>query len=338
MARNILKFKSKPKIIASAATGGSLEGKGLLGDQFDLISFDSKFGMDTWEKAEAEMVRECTEAAIKKEKIDYEEIDLSFAGDLTNQCAASTFGLKDKEIPYIGLYGACSTFALSLGMAACAVDCGFAKTALAEASSHFCSAERQYRFPLEYGCQRPPTAQTTVTASGCAILSEKNGFFPSVTEFLPGIVRDLGITDANDMGAAMAPSCADTVKRYFDLSEKAPEDFDLILTGDLGFGGHKIFLELCRKNGLNLEKNSNDCGKLIFDRKTQEVNSGGSGCGCSASVFCTQIMNWFYEKKIRDILFIGTGALLNSSSVLQKESIPGISHLVRIELEESWNI
>lgn len=333
MSRTIFQFQSKPKIISAAAVGGALEGEGLLGEWFDLISSDSKFGMDTWEKAEAEMVREATETAIKKSGLDYDKIDLSFAGDLTNQCAASTFGLKDKRIPYIGLYGACSTFALSMGMAAIAVDSGFAKIALAEASSHFCSAERQYRFPLEYGCQRPPTAQTTVTGSGCVIIGESEENKPSIVEFFPGIVRDLGICDANDMGAAMAPSCADTLVRYFEISKESPEDFDLILTGDLGFGGHKIFLELCRRNGMNLENFSDDCGKRIYDRKKQEVNSGGSGCGCSATVFCSQIMNLFSEGKIKDILLIGTGALLNSASVLQKESIPGISHLVRIKSE-----
>ncbi len=334
MSRKILRFCSNPKILASAAVCGGLESKGPLAPLFDLVSEDSKFGMETWEKAESEMIRECTETLLKKANKKYEDVDVSFAGDLTNQCSASTFGLKDKNIPYIGLYGACSTFALSVGVAAASVDGGFCDTALAEASSHFCSAERQYRFPLEYGCQRPPSAQTTVTASGSVLIGKSEEKLPSVIEFLPGIVRDYGITDANDMGAAMAPSCADTVARYFELSGQSPSDFDLILTGDLGFEGHKIFLELCKQKGLDIEKNSDDCGKRIYDRKKQEVNSGGSGCGCSASVFCTEIMKQLLDGNLKDILLIGTGALLNSTSVLQKESIPGISHLIRIKGDE----
>ena len=334
MARKIYQFQSKPRIISSASVAGKFESEGPLNAYFDLVSEDSKFGMETWEKAEAELVRQCAECAIKKADLDYESIDLSFAGDLTNQCAASTFGMKDKHIPYIGLYGACSTFALSLGMASIAVDSGFAKIALAEASSHFCSAERQYRFPLEYGCQRPPSAQTTVTGAGCAIVADFPEKHPFVSEFLPGIVVDLGICDANDMGSAMAPSCADTVQRYFELSEQDPAQFDLILTGDLGKVGHSVFLDLCKEKGLDLEKNSNDCGKLIYDFEKQDVNSGGSGCGCSASVFSGYILDGFRKSKFKNVLLIGTGALLNATSVLQKETIPGISHLVHIQMEE----
>ncbi len=334
MSRNIIKFKNKPSIIGSASVTGKMESEGPLNRFFDLCSGDSKFNMDTWEKAEAEMVRECAEIAIKKSNLKHEDIDLSFAGDLTNQCAASTFGMKDKKIPYIGLYGACSTFALSLGMAALSVDSGVCNIALGEASSHFCSAERQYRFPLEYGCQRPPSAQNTVTGAGCAILSKHTGSHPSVIEFLPGIVKDFGVTDANNMGAAMAPSCADTVIRYFSLSDLSPDDFDLVLTGDLGYEGHNIFLSLIKDAGIDLENNSDDCGKLIYDTNKQEVNSGGSGCGCSASVFCGYIMEKLKKKELKNILLIGTGALLNTGTVLQNESIPGISHLVRITAED----
>ena len=334
MARSIFKFSAKPRIISSASVGGKLESEGPLKKYFDLISADSKFGMDTWEKAEAELVRECTETAIKKANLDYSSIDLSFAGDLTNQCAASTFGMKDKQIPYVGLYGACSTFALSLGISSLAIEAGVASTVLAEASSHFSSAERQYRFPLEYGCQRPPSAQTTVTGAGSVVLSNKYEGKAYISEFLPGIVVDFGINDANDMGSAMAPSCADTVCRYFSISKNKPEDFDLILTGDLGRTGHKIFLDLCREKDLDLEKNSEDCGKMIYDLNTQHVNSGGSGCGCSASVFSGYIMDRIEKGCLKNILLIGTGALLNSTSVLQKETIPGISHLVHIQTEE----
>ncbi len=330
MPRKTIRFQKKINIQSCSAVAGKMESEGLLKDYFDVTCEDSKFGMDTWEKAEAEMVRESSEIAIKKAGLNYDQIDLAFSGDLTNQCAASCFGLKDKKIPHIGLYGACSTFALSLGMGAIAIESGLASNVLSEASSHFCSAERQYRFPLEYGCQRPPSAQNTVTGSGAVVLSENNEDNLRITEFLPGIIRDQGIVDANNMGAAMAPSCADTVIRYFKESGASSKNFDLILTGDLGFEGHEIFLDLCKRQGLDLSVNSNDCGKMLYDQNTQKVNSGGSGCGCSAIVFCSKIYEQFKRKELKDILLIGTGALLNSTTVLQKETIPGVSHLVRI--------
>ncbi len=333
MSRRILEFTQNQAIISSASVVGKMESEGPLKKYFDICSNDSKFNMDTWEKAEAEMVRECTEAAIKKGRLIYDDIDLSFSGDLTNQCAASAFGLKDKKIPHIGLYGACSTFALSVGMAALSMEAGLAETTLAEASSHFCSAERQYRFPLEYGCQRPPTAQNTVTGSGCVIITSKKESGPYIKEFFPGIIQDFGINDANNMGAAMAPSCADTLIRYFSLSDMKPHQFDMIFTGDLGFEGHEIFLDLTKKAGIHIKENSEDCGKLIYDSKKQNVNSGASGCGCSASVFCGYIMDKLMKKDYKNILLIGTGALLNAGTVLQKETIPGVSHLVKISTE-----
>ncbi len=334
MARKSITFQRDIKICSAASAVGEMESKGPLKLFFDVSSPDSKFGMETWEKAEAEMVRESSETALKKAGLKYEDIDLTFSGDLTNQCAASAFGLKNKRIPHIGLYGACSTFALSLGMSAVAIEAGLAENVLAEASSHFCSAERQYRFPLEYGCQRPPSAQNTVTGSGSIIFNTKSESDIYVTEFLPGIIRDPGICDANNMGAAMAASCTDTLVRYFDESDKKPSDFDLILTGDLGFEGHNIFVELCKNEGVDIEKNSDDCGKMIYYRNKQNVNSGGSGCGCSAVVFCSYILDGFRRKKFSDVLLIGTGALLNATTVLQKESIPGVSHLVRVTRKE----
>lgn len=330
MARKPIIFQKKIKFCATAAAVGKMEGEGPLKEYFDLCSPDSKFGMETWEKAEAEMVRQCSETVLKKCSLEYEDIDLTFSGDLTNQCAASAFGLKSKRIPHIGLYGACSTFALSLGMGGLAIEAGLAERVLCEASSHFCSAERQYRFPLEYGCQRPPSAQNTVTGSGTVILEEGGDSNICLTEFFPGIIRDPGICDANNMGAAMAASCADTLIRYFDSSSNNVSQFDLILTGDLGFEGHNILQDICEKEGLNLFENSDDCGKLIYNVNQQDVNSGGSGCGCSAVVLCSYIMEKFRKDEISDILLIGTGALLNSTTVLQKESIPGVSHLVRI--------
>jgi len=335
MNRNSVTFQKRITIQSSACVGGALEGKGPLKDSFDLISSDSRFGMETWEKSEAEMVRICNEAAILKANLRPEHIDLTFSGDLTNQCCASTFGLKNLGIPHIGLYGACSTFVLSMGMAAMALECGLCNVALATASSHYSTAERQYRFPLEYGCQRTPTSQTTVTACGSVVLAIYHGKNVLVKEFLPGIIQDFGIKDANDMGAAMAPAAVDTLKRYLTARNKKTDDFDFIITGDLGVRGHQIFSELCEVEGID-SKNFLDCGKLIYQNDADIVHSGGSGCGCSASVFAGYLMSEFQEGKLNDILLIGTGALLNASTVLQKESIPGIAHLIRLKKEKSW--
>ena len=334
MARGYFQFKKRIQILSGGSAVGELEARGPLRDYFDLTSSDSKFGMDTWEKAEAEMCRQSHSVAIKKAGITADDIDVALAGDLTNQCAASTFGMKDKEIPFVGLYGACSTFALSLGMGSLLLEGGDQKTVLCASSSHFCSAERQYRFPLEYGCQRPPTAQTTVSTCGSVVLSaasEEKGI--RITEFLVGTVRDYGIRDASNMGAAMAPACADTLCRYFLVSGRKPEDFDMILTGDLGKEGSGILRELCRIGGVEISRNHDDCGNMIFDPITQDVKSGGSGCGCSAAVFASYILHRMKKAEISDILLVGTGALLSAGTVLQKETIPGVAHLIRIQRE-----
>lgn len=333
MSRSIFRFKKNIGIRSCASVVGELESKGPLKVYFDLSSADSKFGMDTWEKAEEEMVKQSIDVALKKGKLREDEIDLAFGGDLTNQCTATSFGIKDKQIPYVGLYGACSTFALSLGMAAANIESGFAKRTLSVASSHFCSAERQYRFPLEYGCQRTPTAQTTVTGAGCVILEENCKPGIKVKEFLPGIIQDFGITDVNNMGAAMAPACADTLLRYFANSENSPKDFDYILSGDLGMEGRKILREICSNNGLEFFDHHCDCGELIFDLNNQQVGAGGSGCGCSASVFSGYIFSLLKKGEISNVLLVGTGALLNPNTVLQNETIPTVAHLVRIEKE-----
>lgn len=331
MKNKAITFKNV-KIISSATVGGKLEGNGPIKKDFDYICEDGKFGMDTWEKAEAEMIRTCSDFALKKAKLSADQIDFIFAGDLTNQCVSTAFGLKDQNIPYVGLYGACSTFALSLGLAGMTIEGNFANHCFCLASSHFCTAERQYRFPLEYGCQRTPTSQTTVTAAGCAILAKSEEECVTLTEFLPGIIYDLGVTDESNMGAAMAPACANTLLRYFENNETRPEQFDLILSGDLGFEGHRLTKELCKKNNLSLGTNFLDCGMIIYDSKNQEINQGGgSGCGCSASVFSGHIMNLFKKKELKDVLLIGTGALLSANTVLQKESIPGIAHLIRLQ-------
>lgn len=330
MGRSIIRFKEKASIAVGASVVGALEGKGPLGQYYDLCSADSKFGMDTWEKSEAEMVREASETALKKARIRETDVDVAFAGDLVNQCASSTFGLKDKAIPHVGLYGACSTFALSLAMGALALQANEINISLCCASSHFATAERQYRFPLEYGCQRTPTAQTTVTGAGCVILTKEKENSPYIAEFLPGIIRDFDITDANNMGAAMAPACADTLLRYFKDSGEDPRRFDSIISGDLGREGRKLLLELCLEEGLDLRENSFDCGTMIYNLKNGLVGEGGSGCGCSAVVFSSYFLELFNKNKVRDVLLIGTGALLNASTPLQNETIPAVAHLVRI--------
>lgn len=324
------KLESRPSIVGFGNCVGKLESDGPLKKYFDLTDSDSKFGMDTWEKAESEMVRRAFEVTLKKAGYKPEEIDLAFGGDLSNQCTATALGMRDSNIPYVGLYGACSTFALGIGLAAMAIESKKSNRSLVIASSHYSSAERQYRFPLEYGCQRTPTAQTTVTGAGCVILETHKKGFPFVCDFLAGRICDYGISDANNMGAAMAPAAADTVIRYFSRSGEDPKQFDHILTGDLGFEGHRIFTELCLSKGLDLGDKNSDCGKLIYDTEKQDVNSGGSGCGCSASVFTSFVLNRFRTGEIHDILLIGTGALLNPSTILQKETIPGIAHLVRV--------
>ncbi len=323
-------LKSKPSIIGFGNCVGKLESDGPLKEYFDLTDEDSKFCMKTWEKAESEMIRRAVNVTFKKTGLTPEKIDLAFGGDLSNQCTATALGMRDSKIPYVGLYGACSTFALGIGLAALAIESGNFYRTLVISSSHYSSAERQYRFPLEYGCQRTPTAQTTVTGAGCVILEKNTEDLPYVSEFLAGKICDLGISDANNMGAAMAPAAADTVLRYFQATGEDPNRFDYILTGDLGFEGHRIFTEICLSEGLDLGKNNCDCGKMIYDPKYQDVNAGGSGCGCSASVFTSIVMNRFFKNEINDVLLIGTGALLNPSTVLQNETIPGIAHLIRI--------
>lgn len=330
MPRTSFKFQNQPKILGSGSVGGKLEKEGPLGTYFDITAEDTKFNATSWEKAESEMARIATEFALHSASLGESDIDAIFAGDLMNQCTASSFGLKTMKVPYFGLYGACSTFALSLGLGGMAVNSGFCEKTICTASSHFCSAERQYRFPIEYGNQRTPTSQTTVTGCGAVILGQSGENKPVVSEFMPGFIQDLKIDDVNNMGAAMAPAAFDTIHRYFLLSEKRPDDFSLILTGDLGGEGKEILLDLCDAASLPLGENYNDCGLMIYDQNKQDVHAGGSGCGCSASVFCGYIMKLFEENEHFDVLLIGTGALLSPTTALQKESIPGIAHLVRI--------
>lgn len=326
---NTVELKNRPAIIAYASVVGKKEGEGPLGALFDEVNEDNTLGEESWEKAESRLQKTALQTAVRKAALQNADIDYVFAGDLLNQCIGSSFGLRDFEIPMIGLYGACSTMALSLSMAAQFVGSGAAKYAAAVTSSHFCSAERQFRFPLEYGGQRTPTAQWTVTGSGAVVLALSGGT-PYVHSFTIGKIVDLGVRDANNMGAAMAPAAADTIARHIRQSGAKPSDYDLIATGDLGQVGSELLFELLHKEGLDIAPQHNDCGLMIFDREKQDVHAGGSGCGCSASVLCSDILGRMKRGELRRVLFCATGALMSTTSSQQGESIPGIAHAVEL--------
>ena len=318
-----------PSIIGSAAAVGKKEGEGPLSSSFDIIGKDGYFGEQTWEKAESAMQRLAFFKAMDKAKITPSQLDYLFAGDLLNQCTASTFAMRDSCLPYLGLFGACSTMAEGLGLAAMMIDGGYADYTCAVTSSHFCSAERQFRAPLEYGGQRAPTAQWTATAAGAVILASQ-GSGPYVTAVTTGCIRDAGVTDISNMGAAMARAAYDTICRHFEDLHLAPADYDLIVTGDLGRIGRSIVLDFFRRDGVDIAPVYDDCGVLLYDQERQDVHAGGSGCGCSAAVLCSWLLDGMRAGRWKRLLFCGTGALMSPTSSGQGESIPGICHAVAI--------
>ncbi len=388
-------FEHQPRISAFASVAGKKEAEGPLRDYFDKIVYDSYFGQATFEQAETEMMRIAVEAALEKGGMMREEIDLAFCGDLLNQCVASSFAMSGFGIPYMGIYGACSTMALGLIMSAIAIEGGAAVRAACAASSHYCTAERQYRMPLEYGSQRPPTAQWTVTGAGACVVeadsayhrrhktskagtvqgdaakakSNKddtinqnessgqaskdeavdgkpavdissldvehtilpNAHMPYISAACPGIITDYAVTDQNNMGAAMAPAAADTIFRFLEASGTSAEDYDMIFTGDLGRVGSRLLYDLMEERGIDLALKHQDCGVMIFD-EAQDIHAGGSGCGCCASVLCGHILRGMLRRQYRNILFIATGALLSPTTVLQKQTIPSVAHLVNIRI------
>ncbi len=327
-------FHHPVNILSCASIAGQKEGLGPLSKYYDLIMENAEWGEDTWEKTESKMQKTALSRAAEKAAIDLKQINYLFAGDLLNQCTSSTFAFRDFGIPFLGVYGACSTMAETIGLAASFIDGGFADMAAAVTSSHFCTAERQYRFPLEYGGQRPPTAQWTVTGSGAVILSkEASGLnLPKVTHFTSGKIVDAGISDANNMGGAMAPAAADTLSAHFKDTGLAPSDYDLILTGDLGKVGKSVLIDLMADEGFDISPGYNDCGCMVFDIDKQDMHSGGSGCGCGAITLCGYIMDMFKANEIKNLLFVGTGALLSPTSSMQGESIPSVAHAVSIRL------
>ena len=317
------------KIIGCGSIAGTLEGRGPLNHGFDKILEDDFNGESTWEKAESKLQSDAINAALINADVKISEIDMMLAGDLLNQCMGSTFAVRDIDIPYLGLYGACSTFAEALLIGTMAIDGGFATNVICGTSSHFGASERQFRFPMEYGGKRPPTAQWTVTGAGMAVLSS-GGSGPSITHITPGKAIDPKIVDANNMGAAMAPAFVDTLKAHFNDTGFEPGSYDMILSGDLGLLGREIACDLANDEGICLNKNYQDCGMMVFDLDRQDVGCGGSGCGCSAIVFSGYIMNELKKKNIKNLLLVGTGALLSPTSVQQGESIPSVAHAVAI--------
>lgn len=325
-------LNNKPRLSAAASVVGQKEAQGKLGDYFDSVVSVERFGEKSWEQAESKMQKQAVAMALSRAGKTKENIDMIFGGDLLNQCTGTSFGLLDYEIPYFGLYGACSTMSESLCLAAMAVDGGYAKNAIAVTSSHFCSSERQFRFPLEYGGQRTPTAQWTVTGSGAVILSDndRNGDI-AVTHITPGKIIDMGISDANNMGAAMAPAAIDSITAHLKDRRVDAGYYDLIVTGDLGTVGHGIVSEQLSHNGFDFGDRYIDCGVEIYDISKQDVHAGGSGCGCCASVFTGYIYKLLKSEKINRVLITATGALMSTTSSFQGKSIPGIAHCVAIE-------
>ena len=324
-----IQLSNRPMILSSAAVVGKKEGEGPLGNVFDRVFEDTTLNEKTWEKAESDMQKEAVTCALNKAALSPSQVQHIFAGDLLNQCTASTYGLRELNIPLYGQFGACSTMAQTLSMAAIFVDSGAADICCAVTSSHFCTAERQFRFPLEYGGQRPPTAQWTATAAGAAVVG-MGGSGVRIAEVLGGRQVDLGVTDANNMGAAMAPAAADTLYRFFEDTHTSPSDYDLILTGNLAAVGSEMLHKFLEKKGYHLGDKHDDCGLMIYDRQKQDVHAGGSGCGCSAALLCSDILQRMTAKKLHDVVFVGTGALMSPTTSQQGESIPGIAHLVHL--------
>lgn len=331
VGRQSIIFDKPPSIIETASIVGPKEANGPLAKYFDMQLEDEFWGESTWEKAESKIVKETTGTVLSKAGLSSEQISYCFAGDLLNQCISSSFGLRTINIPFFGIFGACSTFVEGLSLGAVFSEATSAENILCCTSSHFCSAEKQFRFPLELGNQRPPSAQWTVTGSGAAIISS-NGQGPFITSITTGQIIDMGIKDANNMGAAMAPAALSTLIAHFKDTGRNPSYYDGIFTGDLGYIGKEILIELSQQKGYNIKNNYNDCGVLIFDKDEQDTHSGGSGCACIATVFSGYLYNQLKTKKYKKILLIATGALTNSTTAQQGESIPGIAHAISIEI------
>lgn len=340
IGKRTLALENRPYLLGHAAAVGKKEGEGPLGERFDYVAKNDRMGQRSWELAESELQKTAIRLALRKATLPERSLDLILAGDLLNQCIGSFLASMHANVPYLGQYGACSTMAQGLALGGCLVESGAADRLLAAASSHFCSAERQYRFPLAYGGQRTPTAQWTTTAAGAAILGSApvpNGAEPCdvrVTHVLFGKMVEMGVKDAANMGAAMAPAAADTLSALLEDLGAEPRDFDCIVTGDLGHIGADLLLTLLRGDSIDLSPVYSDCGSLIFGDE-QDAHAGGSGCGCSAAVLCGPLLRDMHRGKIHRLVFAGTGAMMSPTSVQQGQPIAGICHAVVLERSEA---
>lgn len=322
-------FGNKPRVIGNYSMVGPKEGKGNFGEYFDEVSDNDLFGEESYEKAESKMVEHTISKAISNAKISTKDVDVLLAGDLLNQITSSSFAARSLNVPYAGMFGACSTMAESLCIGGALVDGKFANIVACATGSHFSSAERQFRYPLELGTQRPPTSQWTVTGSGCTVLALRDKGV-ALTSATIGKVVDWGITDANNMGAAMAPAAMDTIVAHLQDTGREPDYYDLILTGDLGKLGSEILMDLMEYRGYKLGQNYSDCGQMMYKNR-QKTFMGGSGCGCGASVLNSYVMQRLRDGNLKKVLFVATGALMSTTSAQQGESIPSIAHAVVLE-------
>ncbi len=333
LGKQSIRFEKKPYIVSSASIVGSKEAQGPMGELFDKVGYDDKFGAQNWEEAESRLQKEALEIAISKAGLMKQDLQMVFAGDLLGQSIASSFGLSGYQLPHVGLYGACSTCGLSLTMGGAMVSAGFAEKVACITSSHFASAEKEFRFPLAYGNQRPKSATWTVTGSGAFILSAQPGKQArAVMEGATvGRIVDYGIKDSMNMGACMAPAAADTIRQNLEDFGRKPEDYDKIITGDLGAVGQKLLFDLLAERQIDIEKQHMDCGIEIYESEKQHTDAGGSGCGCSAVVLSAYILKKIEEGVWKRVLFVPTGALLSKTSFNEGQTIPGIAHGVVLE-------
>jgi len=329
------RFKQPIRICASACTGGAMEKEGPLGNYLDICDETGKFEGETWEESESKMLRKTVECAIEKAGKEKKDINYLFCGDLLRQMTASSFGIKSLQIPVFGVYGACSTMGESMVLASALLEAGVADCVVAATSSHFATAEKEFRFPLSYGNQRPPCATWTVTGSGAAVLERGDkGSGIYVVAATPGKIVDYGITDKANMGACMAPAAVSTISTHLKDLGLSPEYYDKIVTGDLGLVGSDILLDLLKAEGFDISKQHMDCGMTIYDRNFQDVHSGGSGCGCAAMTLNGYIFQNMREGKWKKVLFVPTGALLSTVSSNEGDTVPGIAHAVALEWKE----
>ena len=333
MGKASVKLSEAVYVRASASVAGTREGKGPLGPFFDMVGEDDMFGAETWEDAESTLQKDTVYLAIGKAGLKPEEVSFLFAGDLLGQSMASSFGLGEYQIPLFGVYGACSTCGEALALGSMVLAGGFAENVLCVTSSHFASAEKEFRFPLEYGNQRPLSATWTVTGSGAFVLGRNPGKEPSarIQRITVGRIVDYGLKDSMNMGACMAPAAADTIQRHLEDFQITPEAYDRIITGDLGSVGQRVLIDLLRERDIDIAKQHMDCGMEIFDAGTQDTHAGGSGCGCSAVTLSAYILPKLKSGEWKKVLFLPTGALLSKTSFNEGKSVPGIAHGVVLE-------